>query len=210
MKQGRKPSMEEVAAEAMVSRATAYRYFSTLEALLVEAPLDSAVPDPDALFAGDPSTDPGDRTDKAEAALHAMCYQSETPLRLMLAMSLEQSVRSSGNKSLKRSDKSGDGGGSAAGSGGDDEGSDDGREPAPLRQNRRLPLIEAALAPARPRFDPKVYERLCAALSLIFGVESMVVFRDVVPLDEAEARQVKSWALRALVQTALKDSRRNR
>jgi hypothetical protein len=34
----------------------------------------------------------------------------------------------------------------------------------------------------------------------------MLVFRDVVPLSEVEARQVKSWALRALVRMALEES----
>ena len=40
MKQGRKPNLEDIAAEALVSRATAYRYFPSVEALLVEASLD--------------------------------------------------------------------------------------------------------------------------------------------------------------------------
>src|SRR3546814_6420835 len=40
MKQGRKPSLEEIDEEALVSRATAYRYFPGVEAWLVEASLD--------------------------------------------------------------------------------------------------------------------------------------------------------------------------
>ena len=39
-----------VAEEALVSRATAYRYFPSVDALLVEAPLDGATPNPDELF----------------------------------------------------------------------------------------------------------------------------------------------------------------
>ena len=76
---------------------------------------------------------------------------------------------------------------------------------APARQNRRTPLIEAALAPARRRMTKEAYGNLCAALALVFGTESMVVFRDVVPLDEKKARKVKSWAIRALVRAALKE-----
>ena len=52
--------MEEVAEEALVSRATAYRYFPSMEALLVEAPLDIAVPDPEQMFADDSSVDPAE------------------------------------------------------------------------------------------------------------------------------------------------------
>ena len=39
IRQGRKPSMEEVAQEALVSRATAYRHFANVESILAEAPV---------------------------------------------------------------------------------------------------------------------------------------------------------------------------
>ena len=43
MRDGRSPSLEDVAAEAMVSRATAYRYFSGVEARLIEEPAEKDV-----------------------------------------------------------------------------------------------------------------------------------------------------------------------
>jgi AcrR family transcriptional regulator len=177
MRNGHKPSLEEVAAAARVSRATAYRYFPSVEALLIEAPLDSAAPDLEALFGHDASTDPEARIDKAEAAMHRMAFDNEAGIRLMLAASLTRAA----------------------------EGRD---ESVPLRQNRRGPLIDAALAPARARFGKAAYARLRAALALIFGSESMIVLRDVLRLDEKEARQVKSWAVKALVRAALEDSRK--
>jgi AcrR family transcriptional regulator len=175
LKEGRQPTMDEVAEAALVSRATAYRYFPTLEGLLIEAPLDGVMPTPETLFAAEASTDPEERLDRAEAAMHQRTYQNEAQLRLMLANSLT----------------------AAAGQ--------DGKAPGVRRQNRRTPLIEAALAPARSRFSKKAYENLRAALALVFGTEAMVVFRDVVPMSEAEARKVKSWAIRALVRSALKE-----
>ena len=72
----------------------------------------------------------------------------------------------------------------------------------PARQNRRTPLIEAALAPARRQFKPASLDLLAKALALIVGTESMVVFKDVLQLDDAEARRVKRWAIRALVEAA--------
>lgn len=171
VKAGRKPSMDDVADEAMVSRATAYRYFPNLEALLAEAPLDGAIPEGEAFFADDASTDPVARLDRAEAALHELSYGNEAQLRVMLAQTLAQGSEESGV----------------------------------VRQNRRLPLIEAALAPTRERMSRRRYERLCHALSLVFGTESMVVFRDVVPLDPDEARAVKRWIIEALVKAALAD-----
>jgi AcrR family transcriptional regulator len=177
MKNGRKPSLEEVAEAALVSRATAYRYFPNIEALLVEATIDIAVPDGAAVFADDPSLDPEERVDRAEAAMHRTVFENEASIRLMLAASLTRAAAGSVDEAL------------------------------PLRQNRRTPLIEAALAPARRRFKKSSYGRLRTALAMIFGSESMVVFRDVLRLDEKAARDVKSWAVRALVRAALEESR---
>jgi len=177
LKNGRKPTMDEVAEAALVSRATAYRYFPSVESLLVEAPLDGATPDPEMLFATESSSEPEERLDRAEAALHQMICQNEPQLRLMLANSLVDRAAESLPGAV------------------------------PPRQNRRTPLIEAALAPARQRFSKASYDNLRAALTLIFGTEAMVVFRDVLPLSERKARRVKSWAIRALVRAALQDSK---
>lgn len=177
LKAGRTPDMDDVAREAMVSRATAYRYFPTIDALLVEAPLDDAVPSPESLFAGDDSTDPADRAARAERAMHESVYRNEAQLRAMLAASLQRGADA---------------------------------PDVPVRQNRRTPLIEAALAPARYRFSDAAYERLCAALALVIGTESMIVFKDVLGADEATARGVKAWAVRALVRAAEADGDRTR
>ena len=44
--------------------------------------------EPEAFFTGDKTTDPVERLDRAEAAVHRMTYQNEAQLRLMLANSL--------------------------------------------------------------------------------------------------------------------------
>lgn len=79
-----------------------------------------------------------------------------------------------------------------------------------LRQNRRTDLIEAALAPVRDRLNDAVYRRLCAVLALVFGPESMVVFSDVLRMDDRSARDVESWAVRVLMRAALEESSRKR
>ena len=76
----------------------------------------------------------------------------------------------------------------------------------PPRQNRRTPLIEAALAPARERFRPADLKMLTRALALVVGTEAMVVCKDVLQLDDADTRKVKRWAIRALVESAQKDA----
>lgn len=176
LKEGKRPNIDEVADAAMVSRATVYRYFPSIEALLVEAPLDGAVPGPAEVFGGDESTDPVTRVERAERALHEMVYRNEAQLRLMLRASLEHGAGVGNDGSI------------------------------PVRQNRRTPLIEAALAPARGRLTDEAYANVCAALAMVFGVESMIVCRDVLGIDEAEARRVKGWMSRALVERAMADS----
>lgn len=173
MQSGVKPSLEEIAEEAMVSRATAYRYFPNVEALLAEAALDIAAPLEEKVFEGAPKDDPAERALRVDAAFHDMTLANEPALRLMLANALERSVK----------------------------GGEDG---APLRQNRRTPLIEAALKPARKAFRPADLDKLTKALALIVGTEAMIVFKDVLDTDDSDARAVKRWAIKALVEAARK------
>lgn len=180
MKRGQVPKLAEVAEEAMVSRATAYRYFSSDEALLAEAPMDSLMPTAEDLFPGDARgdtlADPEERLLTADAAMRRVIWGNHTQLRLMLARLLDQAARENGTPG------------------------------EPLRQNRRMDFIEAALAPARDRFDAASYQKLCAALALVFGTESMVVFRDVLQMEDAAAWEVESWIVRVLTRAALADS----
>lgn len=177
MNEGRKPSLDEIAEAAHISRATAYRYFPNVEALLLEAALDLATPDADNLFkdekraGAEEPNDPVARMWRVDEAFHDMMAANEVPLRMMLATSMERRVE-----------------------GGNDD--------LPARQNRRSPLIEAALAPAKKSFKPADYDRLQKALALIIGTEAMVVFKDVLQLDEAEARAVTKWAIRVLIEGA--------
>jgi len=179
MKQGHKPSIDDIAAEALVSRATAYRYFPGLDALLVEASLDVAVPDAAALFGESASTDPVLRVQSVDTALHDVIVANDAPFRMMLVHSLQQRI-----------------------------GRDEGDE-LPVRQNRRTALIEAALDPIRQNLAPEALETLTRALALIIGTEGMIVVKDVLQLDDADARQVKRWAIASLVETALRQGMPN-
>lgn len=177
LRQGSQPSLEEVAAEAMVSRATAYRYFPDVGALMAEAALDVDVPDADALFGGASTHDPVARLEMADAAMHDAVVENEVQLRRMLAHAITRGLDA------------------AAG------------DAAPPRQNRRLPLIDAALSPTRAQFSPAALRRLQYALALILGPEGVIVGKDVLRIDDPELRRVKRWAIRALVEAARKPQR---
>ena len=171
-RQGRRPTLEEVAEQALVSRATAYRYFPNMEALHLEASIDIETPQAEDALRRAPAHDVVARLEHVDQALHTMITANEAPLRMLLAQSLERSARGEIDAQV------------------------------PVRQNRRTPLIEAALAPAGDRFKPAALKRLKHALALVVGPEAMVVFKDVLRLDDAEARKVRRWAIRALVEAA--------
>jgi AcrR family transcriptional regulator len=170
-REGRRPSLEEVAAEAMVSRATAYRYFPNVESLWTEAGVHIAFPDAEALLAPYAGAPPAERLAVIDDAMAAMIEANEPALRAMLAQSLERSLTAD----------------------------------APLnRQNRRSPMIEAALKPAEDDFDPQALKTLKRALAILMGTESAIAARDVLQLTPEEARETRQWAMRALVEAAMR------
>lgn len=172
MQTGQSPSLEAVAAEALVSRATAYRYFPSIEALLLEAALDVAAPEGRALFGPGAPTDPVVRLERVDSAFHEMILANEPALRLMLARSVERVARGEAPGDL------------------------------PIRQNRRSPLIETALDPLRETADPATLDLAAKALAMVIGAESFVALKDVLRLGDAEARAVKRWAIAAIVAAA--------
>ncbi len=173
-REGRKPSLEEVAEAAMVSRATAYRYFPSVEALWTEAAVHLAFPEAETLFAGGGADDPFERLAVIDQAMEAMIEDNEPALRAMLAQSLERSLTAD----------------------------------VPLnRQNRRSPLIDAALEPVQDLFDPAALKRLKRALALLLGTEAAIASKDVLRLSLEDARETRLWAIRALVEAAKKGAR---
>ncbi len=166
---GDKPTLDEVAEEAMVSRATAYRYFSNVDALLLESSLDVSVPEPETLFATVSEQNVVERVQRADDALNAMIAEKEAALRLMLAKALERSIAPGGEADV------------------------------PMRQNRRSGLIEAALAPLKGRVSARELKMLTRALALVLGTEARIVVKDVLRLSDSEALAVKRWTIRTLV-----------
>lgn len=79
--EGRNPSFGEVAERAMVSRATAYRYFASIEALLGETATDRGMK-PLAQF-WQPGDDPMDGAGRAAIELNALLLADEIGLHVM-------------------------------------------------------------------------------------------------------------------------------
>lgn len=83
---GGTPTVEETAAAASVSRATAYRYFPSQRALLVASYPEIAE---SSLLGPDPPSDPAARLDIVVEAIGRQAVEHEAELRAMLRLSLE-------------------------------------------------------------------------------------------------------------------------
>jgi len=89
--QGQRPTVAEVADAALVSRATAYRYFPTQEYLLSEAALNSVPEEVDAILEGATSSDAAEiRLDSVVQAIQERTVRQEPGFRTLLRLSLEQ------------------------------------------------------------------------------------------------------------------------
>ncbi|MFN2462101.1 MAG: TetR/AcrR family transcriptional regulator [Candidatus Velthaea sp.] len=88
--QGATPTVEQAAANASVSRPTAYRYFPNQQALLMAAYPPLAV---ESLLPDHASDDPFERLHMASKALVRLLLDQEIALRAMLRISLEQTAQ---------------------------------------------------------------------------------------------------------------------
>lgn len=175
---GETPTVEAAAEMASVSRATAYRYFPTQEALLVEVPLDVAAPTAQSLFPDETAPqDPEDRAALVQNALYDLARDHEAEFRLFLRSSLLRAIE-------------------------DPDGAGD-----PFRGARRSVLLDTALEPLAHELPAEEIRRLKTTLAMLVGVESMIVLRDVLRLDHDQARAAGECAVREMVRAARHRSR---
>jgi AcrR family transcriptional regulator len=176
---GQRPTVAEVADAALVSRATAYRYFPTQEYLLFEAALESTRSDIDReLEENTLPDDPEARLEMLIDALQKRIIDKEAAFRTMLRLSLEQSPE-------------------------EDQYGGEAAPPPRLRGGGRVRWIDKALAPVEGRFEEPGFRRLVSALSLCMGIEALIVLRDVCALESSEAEEVLRWAARTLLRSSL-------
>lgn len=173
IKKGVNPTLADVAEEALVSKATAYRYFPNRDALLREVSLDQQVETPEEILQDADNLEAAERVALVHDFLHQLVAQNEQQFRLFLRASMEQWLQTEGTPE------------------------------APLRGARRIPMLAAALAPCREKLDEKTYEQLLYALSALVSVEPFIALTDVCQIDPKAGKTITGWAVKALVNTAL-------
>jgi AcrR family transcriptional regulator len=71
------------------------------------------------------------------------------------------------------------------------------------RPGHRIEWIADALARARNNFDPATYNKLSKALTLMLGIDPIVVMKDIAGASREQALDALEWSARTLVEAAL-------
>ena len=78
-------------------------------------------------------------------------------------------------------------------------------EEEPFRRGHRVGILKRVAAPLRPQLGRRGFDRLLKALSLVYGIESWVVLKDIWGCRDQEVEAVSRWMIEALVDRAVAD-----
>jgi AcrR family transcriptional regulator len=176
LRRGTPPTVAEAAEEARVSRATAYRYFPTQEALLLEitslTPLVAPVEEALAKLTSD---DVEERLLVVLDTLNPIALSDEIAMRTALRLYQDIWLANHGSN-----------------------------DAAPVREGRRMRWLERVLEPVRADLTDQQWNRLRYALALTMNIDAIAIMKDVCRIeDDDEVLEVLRWAARALLRAGL-------
>jgi AcrR family transcriptional regulator len=79
-------------------------------------------------------------------------------------------------------------------------------EEQPYRRGHRVKILEHAIAPLAPELGTPVRDRLHRALSVIYGIESYVILKDIWGLGDRELERTVLWMADALIDATMRDA----
>ena len=184
LRSGVTPSVIAAAEEAKVSRATAYRYFPTQEALLSEVVgITPSLESFEEARSNETSQDPHVRLERVLDGLNRAAMTNEGEYRAALRVYLDVWFES------KKKDSE--------------------AMPA-VRAGRRRRYLEDVLAPVAADLTDTTHRRLINALSLTLGMDSLAIMKDVCGLENEEALEVLQWAARVILDAGLQEAKKAR
>jgi AcrR family transcriptional regulator len=80
-------------------------------------------------------------------------------------------------------------------------------EEEPFRRGQRTEILATTISPLKKRLSQKTYNRLLRALAVVYGIEPMVILKDICGASERETEAVVRWMMDALVDAALRERR---
>ena len=180
LREGRAPSMPDAAERALVSVATAYRYFPTADELWQEAAMAEARFGPLIEHFETAIDEAGEdlqaRLDAAVRCINWRMLDDQAPFRLMAKTALERWFAQANTAPEDR---------------------------VPVREGRRNQTSRTVLEPLAHRLNDDDLDRLTAALGIVLGTDSMLALTDGVGLDTDQAKTVMLDAARWLLAGAL-------
>lgn len=180
VRDGRPPSIPDAADRALISVATAYRYFPSADELWFEASVQAIGFSPTILetderikAAGD---DPVHRLEALVRSVGFAMVDDQTPYRRLAKGALEQWFNQVDTPVDERT---------------------------PMRQGRRNEFIETVVAPLRGRLTDDDVDRIAHALGVVIGTDAMLALTDGVGLQGDDAKQAMLDAARWMLTGAL-------
>src|SRR5208282_2923790 len=158
MREGRPPTVAEAAERALVSRATAYRYFPTQESLLLDvANVEALLKPVEDLVASFPTDDAAQRLAALVRTMTPALLSDEALIRTgeRIYMDTWLANQPDGNHT-------------------------------PVRAGRRMRYIDEVLRPLGDRLGESGRKRLRCALALTLGTEALIAMKDSAGLDDDE------------------------
>jgi hypothetical protein len=80
-------------------------------------------------------------------------------------------------------------------------------EEEPFRRGQRTEILATTIAPLKAKLKPAAYQRLLKALAVVYGIEPMVILKDICGASDRETEAVVRWMMDALVDSALREQR---
>lgn len=179
LRSGVEPTVATAAEAAKVSRATAYRYFPTPEALLLEVSGVTPTYEPvREMLRQMRGSDPEERLRQFVQAINDTTFSDEPQMRMALKVYQDTWFAARG----------------------------EGKSAATVREGRRMQWLDTVLEPADRRLKKSQMQKLKAAIALTVGADAMVIMKDVCRLEDKEAKEVLLWAARVLLRAGLAET----
>lgn len=164
--EGEGVNIENVAKRAGMSKATAYRYFSSKDVLRKEAALHFKSQVKENLFSDLGEADLKGRLEKLIQYHFDLLTNNEVEFRLFLSAVMQESVQNKKNHT---------------------------------RAGRRILLIEEALISLKNTMPKDEFDRIVSAISIILGIESITVLKDLCHLENESIIETWKWMIDKIV-----------
>lgn len=174
---GAMPSVSELALEAGVSRATAYRYFPTQSDLITATVNESLGP----ILTWRPQSEKTEeRIDELLTFAFPRMFEHEGALRAALQASLQQWAQ---GRSAPQEVKS-----------------------KQFERGNRKDILAMVTTPMKSEYPQEIVDKVIKAFSVIYGSEIFLVLKDISKMDNQQVIELAQWMAKAIMNQAISDN----